>query len=246
MAIAGNPRMTVPPMVPLGASLDVPSLVVLEGPEPWRGVRIRLDARHPMAKQVPARGYLRVGGDGDVQLPHIEPFMMIETRDGEFVTDAPGGFEKSGDKRAVLVPYATLEVGPYLFMYVPPTVDGLGIPPIYGALSVGKAQPLGVPSLLVKAGYARVLERKIPLVDDVLTVGGSLHAHVPLFRLPVDVAARLTLGASDLSYFVEPLDERCVVSVSGPHAARRILTPLASLLVDDWELTLLPPTKGVP
>lgn len=246
MGTAGNPRMTVPPMVPLGASLEVPSLVVLEGPEPWRGVRIRLDARHRMAKGVPARGYLRVGGDGDVQLPHIEPLTLVETNDGEFVTDVPLGVDRSGAKRALLVPYDTLELGPYTFMYVPPTPDGLGIPPDYGALTVAKAQPLGVPSLLVKAGHARVLERKIPLVDEVLTVGGSLHAHVPLFRLPVNVAARLTLGVGELSYFVEPLAERCRVAVAGPYAARRILTPLASLLVDDWELTLLPPTKGVP
>jgi hypothetical protein len=239
--------MSIPPIVPLGTRLEIPSLVVLEGPDPYRGLRIRLEAWRAVAPQIPARGYLTIGGtDGDVALPQIESFMMVETREGDFVSNAEGVYSRNSASHEPLPPYSTIEVGPYLFMFVPPTPDGLGIPPDYPGVTVAKSHPLHIPSLLVKAGYSRVLDRKFPIVDECVTVGGSLHTHAPLFRLQVEVAARLTKGVGDLAYFVEPMTDRCRVRVAGAHGERRILTPYASVWIDDWELTLIPAAKGVP
>ncbi|NUP06883.1 MAG: hypothetical protein HOW73_12595 [Polyangiaceae bacterium] len=244
---AQTTKMRVAPVVPLGARLDIPSLVIIEGPADRRGLRIRLDAHRELAPEFPARGFLMVGGaESDVPLPEITPFMVAETREGDFLADAPGRYSRGAARRAPLPAYATFEHPPFTFMFLPPTPDGLGIPPDYSVVTVAKAQPVGVPSLLVKAGYTRAMGRKFPLVDDRITIGGSLGVHVPLFRLRHEVGARLTRGVGELSYFVEPASVGCKVMVVGQHADRNILTAYASLVVDEWELTLLPAVRGVP
>lgn len=228
--------------VPLASPLSIASLVLIDAPGAWRGVRIPLDAKQRLAAHVPARGFLTIGGgDADIALPGIASFMMIETREGEFVCDAPGTYSRDAAAREPLPPYATIHLPPYTLMFVPPTPDGLGIPPDYAALTLARTHKVDAPCLLVRAGHRLVLGRKLALRQPCLTVGGSLQTDVPLFRLAVEIAARLTRGVGELSYFVEPVRSACAVSVEGAYGDRKILTSFAVLRVAEWELVLLPP-----
>lgn len=238
-------RIAPPALVPFDAPLGVTSLVILEGPPALRMRRFRLDLRRPAPMLVPARGFMTIGeGEADIPIPGLVPFDLIENLDGDFVcTAAHARYSPRASAGQPLPPYATFEIAPYLFMVVPPTPDGLGIPPDYPLLTVPKAHPVAEPSLLVKAGYQRIVGQKFVLFTDRIVIGGALGVEVPLFRLRSGSAVRLVRGVGDLSYFVERLDPSVRVDVLGPLGDRSILTPFASLLVGDWELSLLPPPR---
>ncbi len=238
-------RITPPALVTLDAPLGVASLVILEGPPAVRMRRFRLDLRRPAPMLVPARGFMTVGdGEADIPIPGLAPFDLIENLEGDFVcTASHARYSPRASVGQPLPPYATFEIPPFVFMVVPPTPDGLGIPPDYALLTVPKAHPVAEPSLLVKAGYQRIVGQKFVLLTDRVVIGGALGVEVPLFRLRSARAARLVRGVGELSYFVERLDPSVRVEVLGPLGDRSILTPFGALAVGDWELSLLPPPR---
>jgi hypothetical protein len=226
--------------VPLRTRLTVPSLVLLRAPDPWRSLRIPLEGGRPAPPQVPARSVYVIGGEqSEIPLPGLDPFVLIELRDGDFASDAEGVYSRGAQRGERLPAYATIDVGDYSFMVVPPTPDGLGIPPDYANLTFPKSARRPEPCLLVKAGYQGVIDRKFVLHGEFLTIGGSLDTHIPLFRLRDEVAARLSKVGGDLSYFVEPTGPT-KVRVSGPQSHRGLLTPFASIEIMEWSLVLLP------
>ena len=227
--------------VPLDTPLPSSSLVLVAAPAPYRMARVALTASRPFGAGIGVLGFVSVGdADADIVLPGAGKFMIVEESGDAWRCMANGATYGGGAEHGKsLPPYGTFSVGHYTFMLVPPTPDGLGIPPDYPSLTLEKKAPCTLPRLLVRAGHKSVVGRTFPLHFPVITVGGLLASHVPLFRLPVPTAARLT-RVDESSFFVEPLAGD--VSVAGPREAVRILTPLASLFVADWELVLLPPT----
>ncbi|NUP12493.1 MAG: hypothetical protein HOW73_41135 [Polyangiaceae bacterium] len=207
-------------------------------------MRIPLVTRREGLVMSGARGYLRLGTDDpDVRLQGVGMLMLAETLEDEWACVVCT--EKPAPASGPIKPYAMFTVGPYTFMLVPPTADGVGIPPDYDAMTSPKDSASTVPRLLVRSGYQRAIGRTFALHRHVATVGGALSNDVPLFRLPVPFVARLTRSAGELSYFVEvvsPISPGPRVRVSGPHGERNVLMPLHTLHINDWELALLPPT----
>ncbi len=227
--------------VPLDSPLSSSSLVLVAAPPPYRMARVALSQSRPLGAGVGLLGFVKVGdAEADIVLPGSGNFMIVEESGDAWRCMANDVTYGSGAEHGKpLPPYGTFTVGYYTFMLVPPTPDGLGIPPDYPSLTLEKKAPCTLPRLLVRAGHKSVVGRTFPLHFPVVTVGGTLASHVPLFRLPIPTAARLT-RVDETSFFVEPIAGE--VSVAGPRESVRILTPLASLLVSDWELVLLPPT----
>jgi hypothetical protein len=227
--------------VPLDSPLTSSSLVLLAAPAPFRMARVELGQSRPLGAGLGMLGFVNVGeADADIVLPGLGRFMIVHESGDSWRCMANGAIYGSGAQQGQsLPPYGTFSVGHYTFMFVPPTPNGLGIPPDYPSLTLEKKAPCTLPRLLVRAGHKSVMARTFPLHFPVITVGGALANHVPLFRLPFPTAARLT-RVEETSFFVEPLIAD--VSVVGPRESVRILTPLASLMVSDWELVLLPPT----
>lgn len=237
--------MTASGFVALDSPLEVPSLVLLEAPAPFRMERIPLVRGLDFAPRMGARGCMNLGSeDAHILLPGLERFMMMEDHEDHWMIVADGVFSPGAERSKPLPPYATFSTGSYVFMFLPPTPSGLGIPPDYASLTLARESPCTLPRLLVRAGHKLVLGRTFPLHFPVVSIGGSLDSDVPLFRMPAATVARLTRGVGDLSYFVEPLVPSVSVSVSGSREAQRILTPLAILQVNDWELVLLPPSPA--
>jgi hypothetical protein len=227
--------------VPLDSPLACSSLVLVAAPPPYRMGRIELSQTRPLGAGLGFLGFIQVGdADADIVLPGAGRFMIVQESGDAWRCMANGATYGGGAEHGKsLPPYGTFTVGHYTFMFVPPTPDGLGIPPDYPSLTLEKKAPCTLPRLLVRAGHKAVLGLTFPLHFPVITVGGTLASHVPLFRLPIATAARLT-RVDETSFFVEPLAGE--VSIAGPRESVRILTPLASLFVADWELVLLPPT----
>lgn len=231
----------IPPFAaPLDERLELPSFVLIEAPGAWRFLRIPL--RMQTSLGLHARSMLTIGGgESNIPLPQLPAICVLESFDGELFVSGEAVVREDANKP--LVPYASFKAGPYRFLYVPATPDGLGIPPDYAKLCMARAEPLGVRSLLVRAGHKWIKDKKVPLRSDVVRLGAAVHLEVPLFRFPILHALTLTWKERESGYEMTMVTPTAHTLV-GPRSRPGLFVPSATLYLMDWELTLLPADRG--
>ena len=234
-----QPQRELPPFaVPLATRLDCWSFVLVQAPGAWRHLRIPLRLK-PQITTV-SRGVLQVGGGGDVPLPGLPALHVIEDFDADLRL-LPFGAPISGhDARKPLHPYATFGCAAYTFMLVPPTPDGLGIPPDYETITVPKTNSPPGPALLVKAGHKAVLNRMFLINGALVRIGGLVDLDIPLFRMRVPLAASLRWLPQNEAFKVTEESSAVRVRVHGAGSDNGLVTPYGSVVVDDWELAFIP------
>ncbi len=232
------PVRALPPFtVAHDARIDCPSLLLVDAPGAWRFLRVPLRIRGDLGMY--ARGSMTIGGgDADAPLPGLGRFAVIEDLEGELRLAEQAAPIQGAKPGKPLSAYAEFSVGTYRFVLVPPTPDGLGIPPDYEKLTVARDAPLSDASLLVKAGHKWVANRKIPLRSPAPRLGGGIDTDVSLFRFPVLHAVALHPVAD--GYAVERLADGFRLRLEGARAPEGVLGPTGSIALDDWELVLLP------
>lgn len=239
-----SPRLTqaqneLPPFaIPLPTRLDCWSFVLVQAPGAWRHLRIPVRLK-PQITTV-SRGVLQIGGGGDVPLPGMPALHVIEDFDADLRL-LPFGAPVSGhDPSKPLRPYATFSCAAYTFMLVPPTPDGLGIPPDYENITVPRTNSPGAPALLVKAGHKAVLNRMFLVNGALVRLGGLVDLDAPLFRMPVPLAASLRWQPQEEAFKVTEESTAVRIRIHGAGSDNGLLTPYGSIVVDDWELAFIP------
>jgi serine/threonine protein kinase len=241
-AESNNAPLLPPFAVPLASKLEVPSFVLTHAPGAWRFLRIPLLLK-PSAS-VLARGLMNFGQDGEVPLPGLPRMLVQENHEGDFYAMSSQAELEGVDSRKPLRAYATFKLGPYTFTFVPPTPNGLGIPPDYEKLTVPRDTPLHGPSLLIKAGHKLTVDRVFPLRGARQRVGGEVDLEVPLFRLNVALAATLDWNPHEGAFVVTRSPAAAGVRLSGSRADQGLLAPFGAIEVDGWHLVLLPAQQG--
>ena len=220
----------------LSAPLSCASLILTEAPGAWRFMRIPLPIER--SPTLVFRGILQLGKDSDIPIPGLAPMSIHEDFEGELQLN--GGHSKRTRKGA-LKPYEFFQAAGYTFQFVPPTPEGLGIPPDYETITTDKAAALDVPSLMVRGGHKSVLGRKFPLRSFRVRIGGRVDLEVPLFRSQVPVAASLSWDPLVGEFRVRVEQKGSKVHVHSAREDEGLLGPLGMIEVDGWQLVLLPP-----
>lgn len=228
------PLDSLPPFATSHASkLDVPSLLLVEAPGVWNFLRIPLDFLP--SENAAVRGALSVGGgEADIPLPGVTTFTLWE--DAERSVWVSGVRTDALDLRKPLSPYATFTVAACTFMFVPPTPDGLGIPPNYAAITVSKEANLALPSFAVRAGHPLAWSRRFP-VQPLMRLGGLVDLEMPLFGSRIPHVATLRWDPNHEAFEVTP-EVQGVVHLFGNRAELGYLSIEGAIKADGWDLVL--------
>jgi serine/threonine protein kinase len=225
--------------VPLGASLNEWSLLLVEAPGAWRMMRIPVKIRELLTPM--SRGTFEFGRETDVPIPGLPRLVIFEDHDGDLRLVGSAESKVQGDGlRSNFRPYATFGVEPYRFMMLPPSPTGLGILPDYTTITIGPDAPRLTSTLLVKGGHKSVTGRLFPLPPALgaIRVGGLVDLEIPLFRCVVPHAVTLRFSPREEAYRVDVHDPRA--TISGTRSDEGLLTPYGTLAVDGWVLSLQP------